>query len=332
MTKRHAPALGARRQAAGSDDDDFGDRGRGFHRLTDYYDVALKEARLALLRDRHAPAFRFLPADFADMAALDAALAGIAVDRIVHLGAQAGVRHSIEHPHSYAQANVVGHLNILELARARRVAHLVYSSSSSVYGRNTALPFRVEDRADRPVSLYAATKRADELISESYAHLYRLPQTGLRFFTVYGPWGRPDMAMWLFTDAILAGRPIKVFNHGRMERDFTYVDDIVGGVVACLDAPPPDDGAEKPGGSIAPHRIFNIGNSRSEPLERVVALIEAATGRTAIRQDLPLQPGDVERTFADIAPIRDAVGFAPTVSIDAGIPRFVDWFRRYRQV
>jgi UDP-glucuronate 4-epimerase len=206
---------------------------------------------------------------------------------------------------------------------------MVYASTSSVYGGNSQLPFRVEDRVDRPVSLYAATKRADELMGETYAHLYRLPLTGLRFFTVYGPWGRPDMAPWLFTAAILAGRPIALFNHGRMQRDFTYIDDIVAGVVAALDNPPPDDGAEKPGGSVAPHRLYNIGNNRAEELEHFVSVIEAACGVAAIRDYQPMQPGDVPATYADISAIQRDLGYAPTTSIEAGIPRWVEWYRGY---
>ena len=306
-----------------------GDRVFGIDNLNDYYDPALKDARLAQLSDRYGDQFTFAAVDFADMSALRAALAAVAFDRIVHLGAQAGVRYSIEHPAAYARSNLVGHLNMLEVARHARVAQLVYASSSSVYGGNASLPFRVEDRADHPLSLYAATKRADELLSESYSHLYRLPMTGLRFFTVYGPWGRPDMAMWIFTKAILAGEPIPLFNSGRMERDFTYIDDIVTGVIDCLDSPPVDDGVEKPGGSRAPHRLFNIGNNRSEQLGTVIDLLEVAIGRKAVRNNLPMQPGDVERTFADIDPIRNALGFAPTTSIDVGVPRFVEWYRGY---
>lgn len=306
-----------------------GDDVIGIDNLNDYYAVTLKRDRLAQLQAAGGPRFRFHQVDFADDAALDAALRRQDIDRIVHLGAQAGVRHSIDSPRAYAQSNLVGHLNMLELARARRVAHLVYASSSSVYGTNADLPFRVEDRADHPISLYAATKRADELISESYAHLYRLAQTGLRFFTVYGPWGRPDMAMWLFTDAILAGRPIKLFNNGEMQRDFTYIDDIVTGVVAALDAPPADDGAAKAGGSMSPHAIYNIGNHRAEPLGRLISLIEAACGRPALIDPQPMQPGDVPATYADISTIARVLGYTPTTSIDAGVPRFVAWFRDY---
>jgi UDP-glucuronate 4-epimerase len=303
----------------------------GLDNLNAYYDPQLKADRLAQLQGLNSGAFRFLKADFSAHEPLEKALDGVDFDRIVHLGAQAGVRHSIDHPRDYVSANMAGHLNMLEIARHRGARHLVYASSSSVYGGNTALPFRVEDRVDRPISLYAASKKADELMSETYAHLYRLPLTGLRFFTVYGPWGRPDMAMWIFTRNILAGRPIQLFNHGRMRRDFTYVDDIVTGVVACLDHPPPDDGAAKAGGSVAPHRIYNIGNSRSEELMTMVALLEAACGRPATIEKLPIQPGDVADTFADISAIRNDLGFEPATTIEAGIPRFVDWYRAYNR-
>ena len=307
-----------------------GERVVGLDNVNDYYSVRLKRDRLAELARNDA--FRFVEADFADKAALDAALDVEGFDRIVHLGAQAGVRYSIENPHAYVQSNLVGHLNLIEVARHRKVGHLVYASSSSVYGGNEALPFRVEDRVDHPLSLYAATKKADELMSETYAHLYRLPQTGLRFFTVYGPWGRPDMAMWLFTRAILAGEPIDVFGEGNMRRDFTYIDDIVTGVVAALDCPPPDDGAEKAGGSRAPHRLYNIGNNRSEELTRMIGLIERACGREAQKRLLPMQPGDVRDTYADISAIERDLGFRPMTPIDEGVPRFVDWYRRYHGV
>jgi UDP-glucuronate 4-epimerase len=304
----------------------------GVDSLNDYYQVSLKQDRLAMLREAGGNRFAFHHLDFADMAALTAALDGAEIDRIVHLGAQAGVRYSIENPHAYVQANLVGHLNLLELARARQVAHMVYASSSSVYGGNTKLPFAVEDRVDHPLSLYAATKKADELMSETYAHLFRTPLTGLRFFTVYGPWGRPDMMLWKFTQAILAGEPIPVFNHGAMWRDFTYIDDIIAGVIAALDNPPADDGAVKAGGSVKPHRLYNIGNNKSEHLMRVVALLEEAVGRKAEVELLPMQAGDVERTYADITAIADDLGYAPTTSIEVGVPRFVEWYREYRSV
>jgi len=304
----------------------------GIDNLNPYYSPQLKRDRLAALEGIDTGSFRFIEVDFGDHEALDRALGELAFDRIVHLGAQAGVRYSIDNPRAYVHSNLVGHVNLLELARARRSSHLVYASSSSVYGGNDALPFRVEDRVDQPLSLYAATKKADELMSQTYAHLYRLPLTGLRFFTVYGPWGRPDMAMWLFTKAILAGEPIKVFNHGDMRRDFTFIDDIVAGVIACLDNPPPDDGLEKAGGSHAPHRIYNIGNHRSEELPRLISLIEQACGRPAERILLPMQAGDVKDTFADISAIAGDLGYAPTTTIDMGVPAFVDWYKRYHAI
>lgn len=301
----------------------------GIDNLNDYYDVSLKHARLAEVTALADGRFDFVKVDFADFAALDAALRDKAFDRIVHLGAQAGVRYSIENPHAYVQANLVGHLNLLEIARHRRVAHMVYASSSSVYGGNTKLPFSVDDRVDHPLSLYAATKKADELMSETYAHLYRLPLTGLRFFTVYGPWGRPDMMMWIFTKKILAGEPIEVFNHGDMWRDFTYIDDIVAGVVACLDNPPPDDGAVKAGGSVKPHRLYNIGNHRCEHLLSVIDLLEVECGRPAARIMMPMQAGDVRQTFADIDAISGDLGYQPTTTIADGVPAFVRWYKDY---
>lgn len=301
----------------------------GVDNLNDYYQVSLKRDRLAALAAVAGNRFAFHEIDFAGNAALTKALDGVQIDRAVHLGAQAGVRYSIENPHAYMQSNLVGHLNLLELARHRELEHLVYASSSSVYGGNTKLPFAVEDRTDHPVSLYAATKRADELISESYAHLYRLPQTGLRFFTVYGPWGRPDMMMWIFTRKILAGEPIPVFNNGEMHRDFTYIDDIIAGVIACLDNPPPDDGLEKAGGSVKPHRLYNIGNSRSEHLMKVVGLLEECCGRKAEIDFQPMQPGDVTATYADVTAISRDLGYAPTTSIEVGVPSFVCWYRAY---
>jgi UDP-glucuronate 4-epimerase len=300
--------------------------------LNAYYDPAMKEARLVELRKLKAGAFRFERIDFADHEALERAIGDADFDRIVHLGAQAGVRYSLENPRAYAASNLLGHLNMLELARTRWSSHFVYASSSSVYGNNDSLPFRVEDRVDHPISLYAATKKADELMSETYSHLYRLPQTGLRFFTVYGPWGRPDMAVWIFTRHILAGEPIKVFNQGRMRRDFTYIDDIVTGVIAALDNAPADDGEGKAGGSRAPHRLYNIGNSRSEELTRMIELLEQACGRKAQIELLPMQPGDVAETFADIARIRDELGFEPTTSIEEGIPRFVEWYKHFHRL
>lgn len=306
-----------------------GDRVVGIDNINDYYQISLKEARRDRLAGLGGNRFDFRHLDFSDTATLDHELAGVEFDAIVHLGAQAGVRYSLENPHAYASANLVGHLNMLELARHRGVPHMLYASSSSVYGGNAKLPFAVEDRADHPVSLYAATKRADELMSEAYAHLYRIPLTGLRFFTVYGPWGRPDMALWKFTDAILAGRSIPVFNHGDMYRDFTYIDDIIAGMIACLGNPPADDGALKAGGSEKPHALYNIGNNRSEALMKVIGLLEDACGRKAELEMLPMQPGDVHKTYADIDAIRRDMGYAPTTPIEVGVPRFVQWFREY---
>ncbi len=306
-----------------------GDEVIGVDCVNDYYDVRLKEARLAGLRQAGGNRFTFHRQDFADYAGLTAALDGTAFDRIVHLGAQAGVRYSIENPHAYVQANLVGHLNLLEVARHRQVENMVYASSSSVYGGNTKLPFAVEDRVDHPLSLYAATKKADELMSETYAHLYRVPLTGLRFFTVYGPWGRPDMMMWLFTRAILAGEPIAVFNHGDMWRDFTYIDDIIAGVLASLDNPAPDDGLEKAGGSTKPHRLYNIGNHSSEHLMKVVEILETELGHKAVIDYQPMQPGDVRQSFADIEAIRRDHGYEPTTGIEVGVPSFVRWYKEY---
>ena len=302
----------------------------GVDNFNPYYAPALKRARADDLAATAGSSFRMIEVDFADDAAFDAALTGVEFDRIVHLGAQPGVRYSIENPRSYVRANLVGHLNLLELARYREVAHMVYASSSSVYGGNTAMPFRVEDRVDHPRSLYAATKRADELMSETYAHLYCTPLTGLRFFTVYGPWGRPDMAAWLFTDAVLKGEAIRVFNQGDLKRDFTYIDDIVAGILACLARPPADDGEAKAGGSESPHALYNIGNSRAEALMDFIGEIASACGLEAILDYQPMQPGDVYETYADIAAIERDCGYAPTTPISVGVPKFVDWFKTYR--
>lgn len=306
-----------------------GDEVVGIDNLNDYYPVSLKEDRLTRLTTEGGDAFAFHKVDFADMGALEAALAGAKFDRIVHLGAQAGVRYSIENPHAYVQANLVGHLNMLEIARHRGVDHMVYASSSSVYGGNTKLPFSVEDRVDHPLSLYAATKKADELMSETYAHLYRMALTGLRFFTVYGPWGRPDMMMWIFTKAILAGEPIPVFNHGDMYRDFTYVEDIVSGVVACLDNAPADNGEQKAGGSFKPHALYNIGNHQSEHLMKVIGILEQECGKKAEMNMLPMQQGDVQKTYADIDAIQNDLGYQPKTRIEEGVPAFVRWYREY---
>jgi len=306
-----------------------GDEVVGIDNLNDYYDPALKQARLSSLARQFDNRFRFERVDFADAEALRQVADSIEINSIVHLGAQAGVRYSLENPGAYIRSNLVGHANMLELARERRPRHMVYASSSSVYGGNKNLPFRVEDRVDHPLSLYAATKKADELLSESYSSLYRVPLTGLRFFTVYGPWGRPDMAMWIFTKALFAGEPLPLFNRGEMRRDFTYIDDIVRGVIACLDGPPVDDGEKKAGGSTSPHALYNIGNSRSEDLMRVVELLERETGCKALANLMPMQIGDVKETFADISAIERDHGFQPRTTIDDGIPRFVAWYREY---
>ncbi|PEQ10964.1 protein CapI [Novosphingobium sp. PC22D] len=306
----------------------------GIDNLNDYYPVSLKRARLARIAEQQGEAgqFRFIEMDFSDQAALDNALSGVEFSAIVHLGAQAGVRYSLENPQAYVASNLAGHVNMLELARARQVAHMVYASSSSVYGGNAKLPFAVDDRVDHPVSLYAATKRADELMSETYAHLFRIPLTGLRFFTVYGPWGRPDMAMWKFAERMFSGRPIDVYNHGEMRRDFTYIDDIIAGVLACLDRPPTDDHAPKAGGSTKPHALYNIGNHKSEQLMRLIEVLEDACGVKANINMMPMQPGDVPATYADIAALTQDVGYAPTTPIETGVPHFVDWFRKYHGV
>jgi len=311
---------------------DRGEQVVGIDNLNDYYDPQLKLARLNWLKAAHGNAFTFEQVDFGDQEVLETFARPHRFSRILHLGAQAGVRYSLVNPHAYVRSNLMGQINMLELARHSGVEHFVYASSSSVYGGNETLPFRIEDRVDHPVSLYAATKKADELMGESYAHLFRIPMTGLRFFTVYGPWGRPDMAMWIFTKALFEGRPLEIFNRGDMRRDFTYIDDIVRGVLACVDAPPADDGEEKAGGSKGPHALYNIGNHRSEELVRMVELLEEATGRKAVLDFKPMQPGDVKDTFADISAIQRDLGFRPTTSIDEGIPRFVQWFKDYHRI
>ena len=300
-----------------------GDTVIGIDNLNDYYDVGLKKARLARLEA--APEFELLRADIADYDNLSRILSGRSdLRRVVHLAAQAGVLYSLDHPVAYVQANLVGHMAVLELCRhLSGFEHLVYASSSSVYGGNTDLPFSETDRTDRPVSLYAATKKADEHMSYCYAHLYAIPQTGLRFFTVYGPWGRPDMALYIFTKAITAGEPIPVFNHGDMKRDFTYIDDIVAGILAALDNPPDPERAG------VPHRLYNIGNNRSEPLMRLIELIEKAVGAKAHIRFEPMQQGDVKETCADITAIQNDLGYSPTTPIDVGVVKFVEWFREY---
>jgi UDP-glucuronate 4-epimerase len=315
-----------------------GDTVIGVDNVNDYYDPALKQARLDELARRGGAAFRLARIDIAEPGAFAALLEREAsVDRIIHLAAQAGVRYSLINPGAYIHTNIGGHFAILDACRLRGgIEHLVYASSSSVYGGNTKLPFATQDKIDRPISLYAATKAADELMSHCYAHLYRLRQTGLRFFTVYGPWGRPDMSAFIFAKAILAGRPISVFNHGDMRRDFTYIDDIAAGVLAALDRAPvpgPDrdpDGAG--GGADAPHRLYNLGNNRSEELRDFIALIEAALGRKAIVELAPMQPGDVKDTYADIEASRRDLGFAPKTTIREGIPKFIEWYRRFYRV
>ncbi|PCI50453.1 MAG: protein CapI [Alphaproteobacteria bacterium] len=303
----------------------------GIDNLNDYYDVNLKKARLAEIEDN--PAFTFLKLDFSDFEALKTALDQHNINKVIHLGAQAGVRYSLTNPFIYAQTNLIGHLNIIEYCRhLTGFEHLVYASSSSVYGGNKNMPFSVDDRVDNPVSLYAATKKADELMSQSYAHLYRMPQTGLRFFTVYGPWGRPDMAMWIFTKKILAGEPIPVFNHGDMLRDFTFIDDIIDGIVRCLDNPPKDDGTLHTIGSNAPHRIYNIGNDNTVKLLDMIKVLEEALGKKAEMDLLPIQPGDVAATAADITAIQNDLGFEPKTRIQDGIPKFIHWYKQYHHI
>ncbi len=304
----------------------------GLDNLSPYYDVGLKEARLALL-GRHA-GFAFEPADLADGPALERLFDRHGFRHVVNMAAQAGVRYSLENPQSYVEANVTGFLNLLETCRRTGVAHLVYASSSSVYGGNARLPFSVHDSVDHPVSLYAATKKAGELMAHSHSHLYGLPATGLRFFTVYGPWGRPDMAYFIFTRALYEGRPIRLFNHGRMQRDFTYVDDIVEAVARLIPlAPAPDPDFDRadpaPGRSWAPHRLYNIGNSRPEKLTDLIALLEELTGRSAKREFVDMQPGDVAATYADVSDLEAAVGFRPATPLGEGLARFVAWYREH---
>ena len=291
-----------------------GDRVIGVDNLNDYYDVGLKEARLRRLRDLEG--FSFVRADVGDPAGVDEAFSRGPYDVVCHLAAQAGVRYSLENPVAYGRSNLMGFLHVLEACRHRGTGNLVYASSSSVYGANEKVPFAEEDRVDRPVSLYAATKVANELMAHTYHHLYGLPVTGLRFFTVYGPWGRPDMALYTFTRKILAGEPIDVYNHGNMERDFTYIDDITKGVVAAIDRPL---GCE----------VINLGNHRAVRLERFIRVLEEALGVEARRNYLPMQPGDVPRTYADVTRARELLGWAPTTPIEEGIPRFVAWYRDY---
>jgi UDP-glucuronate 4-epimerase len=297
----------------------------GLDNLNSYYDPALKEARLEILRRQ--PRFAFERIDIADRASMERLFAQHQFAKVIHLAAQAGVRHSIDHPYAYVDANLEGFVNVLEGCRHHGCGHLVYASSSSVYGANTKLPFSVNDKTDHPISLYAATKKANELIAHSYSHLYRLPVTGLRFFTVYGPWGRPDMAIFLFTKAILEGERIKLFNDGKMRRDFTYIDDVSKVVVEIVDRIP--RGGEAGG---APARIYNVGNHRPEDLMHVVAMLEKELGREALKEMLPAPPGDVMQTFADINDLARDTGFRPQTSIEDGLRNFVAWYRDYYRI
>ena len=307
----------------------------GIDNLNDYYDVGLKEARLEILAPH--TAFRFEKIDLVDRAAMEALFAREQFDRVIHLAAQAGVRYSLQNPHAYAESNVIGHLNVLEGCRYHNVGHLLYASTSSVYGLNRKLPFSTEDSVDHPVSLYAATKKANELMSHSYSHLYGIPTTGLRFFTVYGPWGRPDMALFKFTRAILEGRAIDVYNHGQMRRDFTYIDDIAEAVVRLQDVIPQPNPAwtvesGSPAESSAPYRIYNIGNSAPVALMDYISALEKALGKTAIKNMLPIQAGDVLETSADTSSLYDVIGFKPQMSVEEGVQRFVDWYRAFYNV
>ncbi len=312
-----------------------GDHVVGLDNLNDYYDVRLKQARLARLEVL--PNFRFLKADVGDREAVSRLFEQESFDRVIHLAAQAGVRYSLQNPHAYVDSNVMGFMNVLEGCRRRRVGHLVYASSSSVYGGNTRMPFAEADNVDHPVSLYAATKKANELMAHTYSHLFGIPTTGLRFFTVYGPWGRPDMALFLFTKAILEDRPIEVFNHGAMQRDFTYIDDIVEGVIRVCDRPAEPDpsfdtASPNPAVSNAPYRVFNIGNHQPVPLMDFIACIERAIGKPAKKNFLPLQDGDVPATSANVSALAEWTGFSPNTSVEHGIGEFVRWYRDYYRV
>ncbi|MBB3229084.1 UDP-glucuronate 4-epimerase [Luteibacter sp. Sphag1AF] len=309
-----------------------GDEVLGFDNHNDYYDPALKEARLA--RFAQHPAYTHRRADLADGTAVDAAFADFRPERVVNLAAQAGVRYSLTNPHAYVQSNLVGFVNILEACRQNAVGHLVYASSSSVYGANRKLPFAVEDSVDHPVSLYAATKKSNELMAHTYSHLFGLPTTGLRFFTVYGPWGRPDMSPFVFARRILAGEPIDVFNHGQHSRDFTYIDDIVQGVIHALDHPAEPDPhydpvAPNPGTSSAPYRVYNIGNDQPVELLHFIDLLEKHLGRQVEKRLLPMQPGDVPDTWADVSALRRDVGYAPSTPIETGVERFAQWYKAF---
>ncbi|MBF8224467.1 NAD-dependent epimerase [Halomonas sp. 328] len=300
----------------------------GIDNLNDYYDVALKQARLDDLAG--CGDVRFIELELADRDAMAGLFAEEGFDRVIHLAAQAGVRYSLENPHAYADVNLVGHLNVLEGCRHHRVGHLVYASSSSVYGMNAKVPFSTADAVDHPVSLYAATKKANELMAHTYSHLYGVPTTGLRFFTVYGPWGRPDMAPFKFTKALLEGRPIAVFNHGDMSRDFTYIDDIVEGVVRILEVvPEPGTSTASPDASTAPYALYNIGNGSPVALMDFIRAIETATGCPAQCDFQPMQPGDVPRTWADTEALFQATGYRPQVGVEEGVQRFVAWYREF---
>ena len=304
----------------------------GLDNLNPYYDPDLKAARISALRKF--PSFRFEQIDIAERDPMAALFAAEKFAHVIHLAAQAGVRHSLADPHAYAEANLIGFLNVLEGCRRAGIRHLLYASSSSVYGANTRMPFRTSDNVDHPLNLYGATKKANELMAHAYAHLFAVPATGLRFFTVYGPWGRPDMAMWLFVDSIMRGQPIQLFNNGQMRRDFTYIDDVVEAVVRLVPQTPAPNpawsgAASDPATSAAPWRIYNIGNSRPVEVLEVVRLIEQAVGKSAIREFLPMQPGDVPETYADVSDLERAVGFRPATAIDEGIQRFVAWFRDF---
>jgi UDP-glucuronate 4-epimerase len=312
-----------------------GDEVLGIDNHNDYYDPSLKEARLA--RFAAHPCYTHLRADLADAGAVNQAFSDFQPQRVANLAAQAGVRYSLKNPHAYVQSNVVGFVNVLEACRHGKVEHLVYASSSSVYGANRKMPFAVEDAVDHPVSLYAASKKANELMAHTYSHLYNLPTTGLRFFTVYGPWGRPDMSPILFADRIVRGEPIDVFNYGNHSRDFTYIDDIVEGVIRTLDhiaQPDPayDPTQPNPGSSNAPYRVYNIGNDQPVQLMRFIELMEQNLGRTAEKKLLPMQPGDVPDTWADVSALRRDVGYAPNTSIEEGVKRFVQWYREYHHI
>jgi UDP-glucuronate 4-epimerase len=307
----------------------------GLDVLNNYYDPKLKEARVAILK-RH-PDFTFVKLDLTDRAATKSLFAQHRFPAVIHLAAQAGVRYSLEHPHAYTDANVEGFVNVLEGCRHNACKHLLFASSSSVYGANTKLPFSVQDNVDHPISLYAASKKANELMAHAYSHLYRIPATGVRFFTVYGPWGRPDMAMFLFAKAIVDGTPIKLFNHGKMRRDFTFVEDVSEAVVRLLERPPqgnPNWSGDKPdpATSAAPWKIYNIGNNNPEELLHVVSLLEKEFGRTVVKEMLPMQPGDVPATYADIEDLAREIGFRPTTAIEDGVAQFAKWYRDYHNL